>query len=568
MNVAPRLALRAAVTAAAAMLVVSAAGTSPLFVDATRTAGIDFRHVNGASPDKHLVETMGSGAVFFDYDGDDAVDLFLVDGGSVTDPAAAARARHRLYRNRGDGRFEDRSAGSGIQRSTYGMGACAADYDNDGFVDLYVTGDGGNSLYRNAGGGRFTDVTRRARVAGGQWSTSCGFADFDRDGDVDLFVTRYLTAGPAMNPFCGDPARKVRIYCHPLNFKGLSNLLFRNNGDGSFTDISGDSGVGRLAGNGLGVAIGDYDDNGLPDVFVANDAVPNYLFHNDGQLRFSERSLEAGVSVARDGKPRAGMGTDFGDLNGDGRLDLVVTNHEFETHTIFRNTGGGLFADATVETGIGPATLPFVGFGTAFFDYDNDGRLDVAIVNGHVIDNTALFRPGSSHRQRNLLFHNTGATRLADVSRSAGPGFAIEKVSRSLITADIDLDGDLDLLVTNNGDAPDLLRNDGGSSNALLIALEGVRSNRLGLGARVRVIGAGRTEVREVKSGSSYLGQSDTRVHVGVGDSAAPVRVEVDWPSGQRDVAASVAPGRLVVIREGAGVRRTVPFVPRQTIPR
>ena len=253
------------------------------------------------------------------------------------------------------------------------MGACAGDVDNDGRVDLYVTSYGANALYRNDGDGVFTDVTRDAGVGLSRWSTSCAFLDMDRDGDLDLFVANYLDAPKTNNRFCGDPQRRIRVYCHPLNYKGLPSVLYRNNGKGVFTDVSAAAGIAPHVGNGLGVAVGDYDDDGLPDVFVANDAVPNFLFHNEGGGRFTEVGLAAGVAVARDGKPRAGMGTEFADFNGDGRLDLVVTNHEFETHSLFRNDGGGIFTDATVESGLGPATLPFVGFGVAFFDFDNSG---------------------------------------------------------------------------------------------------------------------------------------------------------------------------------------------------
>ena len=537
----------------------AAVSSSPAvqFVPITRAAGLDVRNINGASSSKYLPETMGSGAVFFDYDNDGWVDVFVVDGGSLADRRVDAQAHHRLYRNHHDGTFEDRTARSGIRHTAYGMGACAADYDNDGFVDLYVTGVGANALYHNDGDGTFTDVTAAAGVRAGAWSTSCAFGDFDGDGDVDLFVTRYVAAGVDMNPFCGDPSTHVRVYCHPLNFKGLSNVIYRNDGHGKFTDMSRSSGIGALDGNGLGVVVTDYDDDGRPDVFVANDEVPNFLFHNDGNWRFTESALLAGVAVARDGKPRAGMGVDTGDINGDGLLDLIVTNHEFETHSLFRNAGRGLLIDATVESGIGPPTLPYVGFGTAFLDYDNDTHLDLAIVNGHVIDNTALFRAGSSHAQKNLLFHNAGSPRLTEVGAHSGPGFAIVKVSRGLAVADIDNDGDLDLLVTNNGDTPDLLRNDGGNAGHWLeVRLVGTRSNRDGIGARLRVTVGRRTLVREVKAGSSYLSQNDMRVHVGLGAAAAADRVEVHWPSGVVDTCSAVAANRLTTIREGTGACR------------
>ena len=429
------------------------AATTVRFTDVTRDAGLDFDHVNGASPAKHLVETIGSGGLFFDYDGDGWIDIFLVDGGSIADPAIARQARHRLYRNRGNGTFEDVTAQSGIRHRAYGMGACAGDYDNDGHVDLYVTSVGPNTLYRNTGQGGFTDVTRAARVGSPLWSASCAFADLDRDGDLDLFVTNYVRYDPAANPFCGNARLNTRFYCHPLNFDPLPNIVYRNDGNGTFTDVSAASGVGALRSNGLGVVIADYDDDGWPDVFVANDSMPNFLFRSTAPLRFEEIALRAGVAVASDGKARAGMGTDAGDYDGDGRLDLVVTNLDFETHSLYRGLGRQLFAYATPESGIGPATLPFVGFGVAFFDFDNDTQLDLAIANGHIMDNAPLFRAGATYAQRKLLFRNVAPRRSGECHADAGPGFALEKVGRGLATGDIDNDGDLDLLVTNNGQA-------------------------------------------------------------------------------------------------------------------
>jgi hypothetical protein len=532
----------------------------PLFTDVAKAAGIAVRHTSGASAEKYLAETMGSGAVFFDYDADGWLDLFLVDGGSVADPAVAARARHRLFRNLGTGAFADVTARSGITRGDYGMGACAGDVDNDGRIDLYITSYGANALYRNAGNGGFVDVTKSARVGLTRWSTSCAFLDIERDGDLDLFVANYLDAPKTNHPFCGDPRRRIRSYCHPLNFTGLPSVLYRNDGGGVFTDSSASAGIASHVGNGLGVAVGDYDDDGLPDVFVANDAVPNFLFHNEGRGRFAEVGLAAGVSVARDGKARAGMGTEFADYSGDGRLDLVVTNHEFETHSLFRNDGRGLFTDATVEGGIGPPTLPFVGFGVAFVDIDNSGVLDLSIVNGHVVDNTELFRPGSTHKQRKLLFRNTNGRRFQEIGRGAGPGFGMDNVGRSLIAGDVDNDGDVDLLVTNNGGLPELLRNGHSGGNAIVLRLVGTASNRDALGARVRVTTGGRIQVREVKSGSGYLGQSDVRVHVGLGDAAAVDRLDIMWPSGRAERVERPPVNQVVTVQEGRGVTASIPF--------
>jgi hypothetical protein len=551
-----------AIASAILTLVVAVSGQTsaiPQFVDIARHAGIDVRHVNGASPDKHLVETMGSGGLFFDYDNDGWVDIFLVDGGSIADPAVARQARHRLYRNRGGGTFEDVTARSGIRHSGYGRGACAGDYDNDSRVDLYVTNVGPNTLYRNTGHG-FADVTRAAGVGSPLWSTGCAFSDLDRDGDLDLFVTNYVRADPARNPFCGNARLNIRFYCHPLNFDPLPNIVYRNGGHGTFMDVSAESGVGALRSNGLGVVIADYDDDRWPDVFVANDSMPNFLFRGTGSLRFEEIALRAGVAVATDGRARAGMGTDAGDYDGDGRLDLVVTNLDFETHGLYRGLGRQLFAYVTPESGIGPATLPFVGFGVAFFDFDNDTQLDLAIANGHIFDNAPQFRAGAAYAQRKLLFRNVAPGRFANVTADAGPGFALEKVGRGLVAGDVDNDGDLDLLVTNNGQGADLLRNDGGHGNALLIRLVGTQSNRDGIGARLRLTTGARTQIREVKAGSSYLGQSDLRQHIGLGTHGHADRLEVQWPSGRSERIQNLPANQIITIREGNGVISRQPF--------
>ena len=531
-------------------------GAPPQFTNVASAAGLDFRHVNGGTPDRHLLEIMGSGGLFFDYDEDGWVDVFLVDGGSLVDAKVDATARDRLYKNRGNGTFDDVSASSGIVHSGYGMGACAADYDNDGWTDLYVTSVGPNRLYHNDGGKRFSNVTMRAGVAGNPvFSTSCAFVDIDRDNDVDLFVVNYVDARIDNNAYCGDTAKKIRIYCHPLNFAPLASVLYRNNGNGTFTDVSREAGIAAQRGNGLGVVSADYDNDGWADIFVANDTTPNFLYHNERNGTFKEVALPSGVAVAADGRPRAGMGTDFGDYDGDGDLDLFVTNHEMEAHTLFRNLGKGLFEDATFTSGVGPPTLPFVGFGVGFVDVDNDNDLDVAIVNGHVMNSASHFRPGTKEAQRNLLLRNEGNARFRDVTREAGPGFAIENVSRTLASADIDNDGDLDLLVTNNAAAADLLRNEGApGGNSLLVRLVGSRSNRNAVGARIRLTAGGRTQVSEVRAGSSYLGQHDLRAHFGLGRATAIERVEIRWPNGQMETVTAVTANQIVTITEGKGV--------------
>jgi hypothetical protein len=569
------------------------------FTDVTRESGVNVHHVNGASPDKHLVETMGSGGLFFDYDNDGWIDLFLVDGGSVTDPRVASQAKHRLYHNRGpstlrepqgrpeQGRgttgsgqgtqFEDVTARSGIRHRDYGMGACAGDYDNDGRIDLYVTDFGPNALYRNRGDGSFTDVTASAKVGEPRWSASCAFADLDKDGDLDLFVVNYVDADRQKTPYCGNAKLGQRFYCHPLNYPSLPNTLYRNDGRGVFTDVSDASGIGAHRGNGLGVVVTDYDEDGWPDVFVANDSVANFLFRNTGKLRFVEAALGAGVAVATDGQARAGMGVDAGDYDGDGHDDVVVTNLDFETHSLFRNLGDGLFEYATRAAGIAFATLPFVGFGVAFLDADNDGALDIAIANGHIMDNAPVYRSGSTYAQRKLLFRNAGSRRFTEIGGSAGDGFAAEKVGRGLAAGDIDNDGDLDLLVTNSGQTADLLRNDSGRRNSLLVravtrttpstaptsgpSTQLRAGNRDAIGARVRVTAGGRTQVRDVRAGSSYLTQNDLRLHFGLGDAAIVDRIEVTWPSGRSEVVTGVSANHIVTIQEGRGVAGRVPFV-------
>jgi hypothetical protein len=531
----------------------------PVFRDVAREAGLDFVHVNGASDQKFLPEIIGGGALFFDFDNDGWLDVFLVDSGSLADPAVARRARHRLYRNRRNGTFADVTGASAIRHRGYGMGACAGDVDNDGLTDLYITNVGPNTLFRNTGGGRFAEVPNAGGAALETWSTSCAFADVDRDGDLDLFVTNYLDTSRA-NQFCGfagPPA--IRDYCHPLVYPPLPNVLYRNNGKGAFEDVSMKAGIARYRGNGLGVAVSDMDDDGWPDIFVANDSTPNFLFRNDANGSFTEIAGLAGVAVAADGKPRAGMGTAFGDFSGIGRPGLVVTNHETEMHSLFLNLGGRLFSDVTVRSGVGPATRPYVGFGVVMFDFDNDTRLDIAIVNGNVMANVAQVRTGATLAQRKLLLRNTGE-RFVDITKQAGPGFAIEGVGRALAAGDVDNDGDLDLLVANNGDRPNLLLNEGGTGNAILVQAVGTTSNRGAIGTKLTLAAGGRRQVREVQSGSSYLAQHDPRAHFGLGGAARAERLEIRWPDGSNEAVENLPANHLVVVHQGKGIVNRTPL--------
>ena len=533
----------------------------PTFRDVARQAGLDFVHVNGASDEKFLPEIIGGGALFLDFDNDGWLDVFFVDGGSFADPSVAKRARHRLYRNRRNGTFADVTDASNIRHRGYGMGACAGDVDNDGLTDLYITNVGGNTLYRNIGGGRFAEVPNAGAAGAELWSTSCAFADIDRDGDLDLFVTNYVDTARAKNQFCGfagPPA--IRDYCHPLVYPPLPNLLYRNNGKGVFEDITMRAGIAQYRGNGLGVAVSDVDGDGWPDIFVANDSTPNFLFRNNQNGSFTETAGLAGVAVASDGKPRAGMGTAFGDFSGVGRLGLVVTNHETEMHSLFLNLGGQLFSDVTLRSGVGPATRPYVGFGVVFFDYDNDTRLDLAIVNGNVMANVAQVRTGAKLAQRKLLLRNAGE-RFVDVTKQAGPGFAVEGVGRALAAGDVDNDGDLDLLVGNNGDRPNLLLNEGArTANAILVQATGTTTNRGAMGTRLTLTAGGQRQVREIQSGSSYLAQNDPRAHFGLGRAERAERLEIRWPDGSSEVVENLAANQVVAVRQGNGIVSRTPL--------
>jgi hypothetical protein len=550
-----------ALTYCCAVLTVDAA-PQVHFTSVAESAGIDFDHEHGATPDKFMPETMSGGGLIFDYDDDGWPDVFLVNSGSFVDEEVAAGAQHRLYRNNGDLTFTDVTRTSGIGVSGYGIGACAADYDGDGWVDLYLTSVEANTLYQNTGSGRFVDVTEGAGVGTELWSASCAFGDIDNDGDVDLYVTNYVDFDPIdNNQYCGAETDVGRQYCHPNVYDGLPDILYRNNGDGTFSDISRESGIYTTDGKGLGVVFGDYDDDGWIDIYVANDSVRNFLFQNRGDGTFEESGLFAGVAYGTTGEPLAGMGTDAGDVDGDGLLDLFVTNLTEQTHNLYQNLGDALFAEVTAQAGVGMASRPFVGFGTAFFDYDNDTDLDLAVANGDVIASISELYPSRSYGQRNLLLENDGTGRFVDVGPNSGDGFALEKVSRGLAVGDLDNDGDLDILIVNNGQTADLLENGGGNrNNALLFRLVGTESNRDGIGARLTLSVGEQTLMREVKAGSSYLGQNDLRVHFGLGQAAEADRLEIRWPSGVTDVLENVEANHIVIVVEDQGVTERTPF--------
>ena len=527
-----------------------AARTEPApaaFVDVTSAAGITFLHQSGASPEKRMVESFGSGVAWIDYDDDGWQDLFFVNG--------APGAANVLYRNQGNGTFADVTAASGLAGSepatSFKTGVAVGDVDQDGRPDLYVTAFGPNTLYRNNGDGTFTDATARAGVAGPEteWSTSAGFADFDRDGDLDLYVANYLDYRIDADPYCGYEGEGYRTYCHPSQFDGMADRMYRNNGDGTFTDTSQAAGVANPSGKGLGVAFCDFDGDADVDVYVANDTVRNFLYRNSGNGTFTDVAYGAGVGFDTTGKPQAGMGTDCADVDGNRLPDLFVTNFSEELNTLYMNRGGGLFEDVTSQVGLATGLVP-LGFGTRLFDRDNDGDLDIYVTNGHVIDNISLYRAELTHAQQALLYDNLGGGRFQDVSATSGPALQLQRVGRGLAVADFDNDGQLDLAVSNLGQAPLLLKGQGTAGSWLLIRARGRASNRLGLGARVEVETSAGTQVREINNVASYLSANDLRLHVGLGSATVVRRLEVLWPSGRTQVLADVPVNQVLTIEE------------------
>ena len=535
--------MRARLSVWGALLVAVAASTPDVrFVDATKAAGIAFAHKNSATSNKYLIETMGGGVALLDYDNDGRLDVFLTNGAKIDDPMPDGRLPdksdpvywNRLYQQTSSGTFVDvtQKAGlSGALQNAYGMGIAVGDYDNDGFEDIYVTNYGGNTLYLNNGDGTFKDVTERAGVRAGGWSTSAGFFDYDNDGKLDLFVARYVDWSFSKNRYCGEKKEGYRAYCHPDNFEPVTNILYHNQGDGTFADVSSKSRLDASSGKGLGVAFADYDDDGFVDVYVANDSVQSFLFHNNGNGTFEEVGLLAGVGFTEDGKTFAGMGVDFSDYDNDGRPDVFVTDLSNERYRLFRHSGAGGFRDVSDATGVGGATLPFSGWSTRFVDYDNDGWKDIFVAQGHVMDTIEKTAPNLKYLQPPLLLRNESA-RFVRVA--AGDVFQQEWAGRGAAFGDLDNDGDIDVVLSNVGQNAVVLRNEGGNQNRWLqIRTVGTRSNRDGIGSRVKVSTAsGPTQYFTVSTAAGYLSASDKRLTVGLGRDPVATLVEIRWPSG------------------------------------
>ncbi len=521
------------------------------FVDVTQEAGIHWQHIDGRSGEKYFMETLGSGAAFFDYDGDGDADLYFVNGAPLPGYVSQEIPTNCLYQNNGDGTFTDVTEKAGVGDTGYGHGCAVGDYNNDGKLDLYVTNYGTNRLYRNNGDGTFTEVAESAGVTEPRWSTSCAFADYDRDGNLDLYVVNYIVFDLDENPWCGLKEKGIRAYCEPDNFIAQSDTLYRNNGDGTFTDVTKTSGIYNTTGKGLGIVWGDYNNDGALDIYVANDSTENLFYQNNDDGTFEEVGFMVGVALSEDGAAENGMGTAFGDWNNDGWLDLTVTNYALQTNTLYHNDADGFFTDATAMTKTAQLTYPYLGWATAFIDYDNDGYQDLFVANGHLHENLAEIELEGTYGQRNLLFRNNHDNTFTEVSETLGPGMKLADVSRGATFADYDLDGDIDIVVTNSNTPPRLLRNDGGNrKNWLQVRLTATNGSTDAIGTRVKITTGKLTQIREVRSGDGYLSQQDLTLHFGIGDYEQVDSIEVQWQTGTKQLIESVPANQVLSLEE------------------
>lgn len=526
------------------------------FVDITQQVGVNFQYRSSHTSKKYLLETMGAGVALLDYDNDGRLDIYLVNGAPLTDPTPKgsipqktdAQYWNRLYHQKKDGTFEDVTEKAGLQGAGYGMGVAVGDYDNDGFEDLYVTAFGGNKLYHNNGNGTFTDVTQKAGVGGSGWSTSAAWVDLDNDGFLDLIVLRYLD-WDFDDVWCGEHKEGYRAYCHPDYFKPIAPLVYHNNHDGTFTEVSRTVGLSK-PGKGLGLAIADYDRNGHVDFFVANDSMPEFLYHNKGDGTFEDVGLVSEVAVDIDGRTFAGMGVDFADYNNDGWPDIAVTDLANQRYALYQNNRDGSFTYASSTSGLGQMTIAHSGWGVRFFDFDNDGWKDLLIAQGHVLDTIELNFPNLKYRDSMLLARNTGHG-FVDVSSQAGSVFSLPWVARGLAIGDLDNDGRLDAVVTTNDGPVHILRNETETQNHwLLLSLVGHKSNRDAIGAVIELVTSAGSQFATVSTASSYLSASDKRVHFGLGKDTVAQKIVIRWPSGIEQTVTDVRANQILRIEE------------------
>ena len=535
------------------------APTLPQFNDVTAAAGIHFKHTSGAFGKKYLPETLGAGVAFLDADGDGWQDILFVNGRHWPGQSGAP-SYPALYHNNGNGTFSDVTRASGLAVEIYGMGVSVGDYDNDGDSDIYITALGPNHLFRNNGGGKFEDVTTRAGVGDPGFSTSAVWFDYDRDGKLDLFVGNYVEWTAEKDLFCTLNG-KTKSYCTPESYKGQSPTLYHNRGDGTFEDVTRKAGVYDPAAKTLGLALIDYDNDGLIDVFAANDTQPNRLYRNQGDGTFADVAVPAGIAFNEAGVARAGMGTDAADYDASGRQSLIIGNFSNEMMALYSNEGNGLFIDEAPTSTIGKASLLRLTFSCFFFDFDLDGLPDIFAANGHVADDINTVQPTITYAQPPHLFHNLGGKKFEDVSTRVGATFAKPAVARGAAYGDFDNDGDLDLVISANNGPARLFRNDGASNHKLKLTLVGSTSNRDAIGAKVRVTRVSGVPVVEmVKTGSSYLSQSERALTVGLGAATKVGGIEVTWPTGKVERLPGVAGDRNITIVEGKGVVKSVPF--------
>ncbi len=534
------------------LFAVEGRAVEPYFTDVTAAAGIEFRHVNGAGGAKYVIETVGAGGGFFDSDGDGQLDIYLINGAATPGVHYETPPRNALYQNRGDGAFADVTEKAGVGDTGYGMGMAVGDYDNDGDLDLYVGNFGRNTLYENRGDGTFVDVTTKAGVGDERWASSCAFADVDLDGFVDLYAANYHNFSYENHRVCAEGGSGLQLYCGPEAFDGVADVLYRNRGDGTFVDITEQAGLHSTEGKELGVVFGDVDLDGDPDLYLANDKTLNFLYINNGKGVFAESGLLAGTAYNEDGDVEAGMGVDMGDYDNDLYPDLFVTNFQWETNTLYKNLGDGSFVDETFLAGLGKGSIPYLSWGTRLFDYDNDGDRDIFIANGHLESDVEAYE-NTTFAQRNQLFLNMGNGHFEEYIPDGG-ALALQKVSRGAAFGDYDDDGDIDVLVANVNDAPTLMRNDGEKKGHFVqLRLVGTQSNAAAIGARVEVHAGALVQSDEVRSGASFLSQSDLRLHFGLGGAERVEKVVVYWPSGLVDRFADIALDRQTLLREGSG---------------
>jgi len=547
-------------------LVASTQDRAVVFLDASSGAGISARTICGGPEKLSILEVNGSGCAWLDYNNDGWVDLYIVNGSTIgnlkSPPTAPERPRNYLFKNLKNGKFQDVALEAGVPGSGWGMGCAAADYDNDGFTDLLVTTFGPNILYRNNGDGTFSDVTENAGVAGGDiWHTGAAFGDYDNDGLLDLYITGYIDfdiVHPPTAPRQYCRYRGLDVFCGPRGLPGAPDALYRNNGDGTFSDVTRKARIeDRNLYYGFTAVFEDFDDDGRADIFVANDACPNYLYRNRGDGTFEEVGLSAGVAYDSEGRRQSNMGVAVGDYDRNGTMDIFITEFAQDHYTLFRNLGRGQFADVSLEAGIRQVTHSYLGWGVLFLDYNNDGLLDVLTANGHIYPQVDRFFKDEQYRQRLLLFENNGKGQFSEVGVERGFGQLPIKSSRAAAAADFDNDGDLDAAITNIDETTLLLENRGGNRNHwLTVKTIGRRSNRDGVGARIRLAAGGAVQFGRVRRGESFLSQNDGRVHFGLGAATRVERLEIQWPSGTRDIVEGLAADQHVSIVEGEGVTR------------